>query len=166
MISADSQIPMHNKMLSKTAALPKSLQRLERSCHCGPTRSMADSRPVFKSSTINTKMTDPERSEISIQLLPKQNDNGIKANARYASCLKAVSCMAACKPCNEYPKAWITRLSPVLCFCRFSWISFIAYNYKYGSWRCYEIAISIVFWHDHVIWHWVANVIRIANPLG
>jgi len=68
--SAVSQMLMQRRMLSNTAALPRSLQRLERSCHWGPTRSMADSKPVFKSSTVKTKITDPERREISTQLLP------------------------------------------------------------------------------------------------
>ena len=60
------QVKAQNSKDKRTAALPTSFARLEKACHSGPIRSMADSTPVLSSSTIKTKNTLPVKTIISL----------------------------------------------------------------------------------------------------
>jgi hypothetical protein len=91
----------HSSRLSKTAALPMSLARLDRSCHSGPMRSMAVSTAVLSSSTTITSTTLAHNIAVSSQVRPSQNASGTINMAASASWRNAVSPHPARSPAME-----------------------------------------------------------------
>jgi hypothetical protein len=99
--SAVNQTPPHSSKLSNTAALPMSLDRLDKACHSGPTRSIADSTAVLSNSTTSTAKTTPTSKTTSTQLWPSHQAPGKITIANIASCRNAGSSHPARKPSSE-----------------------------------------------------------------
>jgi len=93
-----------------TAALPTSLTNPEISFTFIEIRSIAFSRPVFNSSTINTMKRLITRRQISTADFPRKNAAGSSANSKISSIRNASSdFQAAFKPLIEYFDGFKTR---------------------------------------------------------
>ena len=127
----------HKIKASMTAALPKSFARCERSCFSNEIRSIAASTPEFRSSTIKTKRTEPNKIMCSTGETGKIKLMGIKIAARVNSWRKALSSRTAnTNPFQELTaalKALVIPLLPLWGFWSMEYFSLIALNFNLST---------------------------------